>query len=113
MGLVSWWSLASHLAWPISSLTQGPSWWHSHLSAKMDSSKKDSERLAGHIMGWCLLPPFGLSQILLVSFQYQYRVLYQDDLGKQSSSSLAKAGSFGQQFPNNPIIFNLLGSQKA
>ena len=62
MGLVSWWSLASHLAWPISSLTQGPSWWHSHLSAKMDSSKKDAGRLVEHIMGWFLGP----SQILLV-----------------------------------------------
>ena len=56
MGLVSWWSLASHLVWPIFSLTQGPSWWHSHLSAKMDSHKKDARRLVEHIMGWCLLP---------------------------------------------------------
>ena len=69
MELISRLSLANHLAWPIFGLTQGPSWWHMHLSDKMDSSKKDSERLSGHIMGWCLLPPFGLAQILLVSFQ--------------------------------------------
>ena len=56
MGLVFWWSLANHLAWPIFSLTQGPSWWHSHLSANMDSSKKDAGRLVEHILGWCPLP---------------------------------------------------------
>ena len=37
-----------------------------YLSAKMDSSVRVSGRLAGHILGWCLLPPFGLSQILPV-----------------------------------------------
>ena len=35
-----------------------------YLSAKMDSSVRVSGRLAGHILGWCLLPPFGLSHIL-------------------------------------------------
>ena len=49
-------------------LTQGPFWWHLHLSAKMDSSVRVSGRLAGHIMGWHLLLPFGPSQILPVSF---------------------------------------------
>ena len=43
----------------------GPSWWCVHLSAKMKSSVWVSGRLAGHIMGWCLLPPFGPSRILL------------------------------------------------
>ena len=46
-------------------LTQGPSWWCAQHSAKMDSSEKDSEKLAGR-MGWSLLSPFELSQILLV-----------------------------------------------
>ena len=35
MGLVSGLALASHLAWPIFGLTQGPSWWRVRLSAKM------------------------------------------------------------------------------
>ena len=34
-----------------------------HLSAKMDSSVRVSGRCAGRILGWRLLPPFGLSQI--------------------------------------------------
>ena len=96
MGLVSWWSLASHLAWPISSLTQGPSWWHSHLSAKMDSSKKDAGRLVEHIMGWFLGP----SQILLVSFWQQARVPY-EDLLLQDSKCLAKVGDFARWFTSN------------
>ena len=37
------------------------------LSAKMEISAKDSERLVGHIMGLCLLPPLCPSQITLVS----------------------------------------------
>ena len=73
-------SLANHLAWPIFGPTQGPSWWHVHLSAKMDSSEKDSGRLVGYIMGWRLLPPFGPSLILPVSFQRQHHVLYRDFL---------------------------------
>ena len=39
-----------------------------HLSAKIESSVRLSGRLAGHILSWHLLPPFGLSQILPVSF---------------------------------------------
>ena len=57
VGLVSKLSLASHLAWPMFGLTQGPSLWPGRLFAKMDSSAKDSGRLTGH-MGWCLLPLF-------------------------------------------------------
>ena len=59
-------------------LTQGSSWWHWHLPAKMDSHVKDSGRLVGHIMCWWLLPPFGPSQILPVSFQQQHHLPYQD-----------------------------------
>ena len=58
MGLVSGLSLASHLAVPTFGLIQGPSWRHTNLSAKMDSSAKVSGRLAGHIVGWRLLPRF-------------------------------------------------------
>ena len=36
-----------------------------HLSIKMVSSMRVSERLAGQVMGWCLLPPFDPSRILL------------------------------------------------
>ena len=35
------------------------SWWHEHLSVKIVSSARISGRLAGHIMGWHLLPSFG------------------------------------------------------
>ena len=46
-------------------MAQGPSWWYMHYSAKMDSSEKDSGRLAGH-EDWCLLSSFEVSQILQV-----------------------------------------------
>ena len=64
IGLVSGLSLASHPAcahiWPDS----GPSWGCAHFSAKMNSSVMVSGRLAGHIVGWHLLPPIGPSHIL-------------------------------------------------
>ena len=63
MGLVSWFSLASHLAWPIFGLTQGPSWWYTHLSAKLDSSVRVSGRLVGCMVSSFLFVP---SQILPV-----------------------------------------------
>ena len=75
MGLVSRLSLDSHLAWPT---TQGPSLWREQLSAKMDSSMKDSGRLVRHIMGWCLLSPSGPSGILPVSFLRQHQAPYQE-----------------------------------
>ena len=55
VGLVSGLSLADHLAWPALGLAQGPSLWHMHLSAKMDSSRKDPERLA--VSSLLLAPP--------------------------------------------------------
>ena len=64
MGLVLGLVLANRLAWPICALTQGPSWPCMHLSVKVASRVRASGRWAGHIMGWCLLPPFGPSQIL-------------------------------------------------
>ena len=42
----------------------------------MDSSMRASERLLEHIMRWNLFPPFGPSQILLLSFQQQHCVSY-------------------------------------
>ena len=66
MGLVSRLSLASHLDWPIPRLTQGPSWWRTHLSVKMDFSVRASERLAGHIVSSLLLlapPEFWLVEL--------------------------------------------------
>ena len=80
-GLVSKLPLASHLVWPIFGLTWGPSWWQTHLSAKMGSSAKDSGRLVRQYVGWCLLPPFGLSQILLVSFWQQHHIPYHSTTG--------------------------------
>lgn len=44
MGLASWSYLASRLAWPVLGLAQGP-WEHMRLSAKMDSSARDSGSL--------------------------------------------------------------------
>ena len=49
---------------PIFGPAQGPSWWRVHLSVKMEYSAGVSGSLAGHIMGWCVLLPFGPSQIL-------------------------------------------------
>ena len=106
----NWISFLGHL-WPIIllvpifGLTQGPSWWCMHLSAKMDSSMRISQRLVGHIMAWHLLLPCGPTRILLVSFTRQHCVPYPDLLLWDSSckwllSCLAKVGSFGQQFPN-------------
>ena len=63
MELVSGLSLTTHLSWPVLGLTQGPSWWPAHLPAKMHSSAKDPGEVG------CLLPPVGLSLILLVSLQ--------------------------------------------
>ena len=49
--------------WTIT-LSQGPSWWCMHWSAKMDS-REDSGRSVGHT-DWHLLFAFDLSQVLLV-----------------------------------------------
>ena len=58
--------------------------------------------VAGHIMDWCLLPPFGSSGVLLVSFWWQLHIPYQDLLlwdnsCKQLLLHLAKVSCFGQQ----------------
>ena len=54
-GLVSRLSLANHLAWPVLGLALSPSWWHVHLSARMDSSLKDPGRFV--ISSLLLAPP--------------------------------------------------------
>ena len=64
LGLVSGLSLADHPVLPISALTQAPSWWYVHLSAKIDPTAKDSGKL---VLSSLLL--VGSSQILWVSFQ--------------------------------------------
>ena len=61
MGLVSGLSLASHLAWPILGLAQGPSWWRPHLSAKMEATAKDSGRL---VVSFLLLAPLKFSWLV-------------------------------------------------
>ena len=81
----------------------------------MDSHVKDSGRLVGHTVGWCLLPPFGPSQILPVSFQQQHHLPYQDLLlwdnsSKWLSSCLAKAGCFAQWSPNTAMLRHCLGA---
>ena len=60
-GLVSRFSLANCPAWPLLGLAQGPSWWHMHLSAKMDSSVKNSGRL---VVSFFLLAPLKISQLV-------------------------------------------------
>ena len=52
--------LVSSCLWPIT-VIQGPSWWRTHCSTKMDSSEEDSGMLAGHVVSL-----FDLSRILLV-----------------------------------------------
>lgn len=68
MGSASGLSLDDHLAWLIFGPTQGLSSLCAHLSAKVDSSKKASGRLAGHA-DWSLLPLFGPA--LILSFRQQ------------------------------------------
>ena len=57
--------LVSGCLWPIT-LTRGPSWWCACHSAKMDSSKQVSGRVAGH-MDWSLFSPLDVSWIILVN----------------------------------------------
>ena len=52
----------------------GTFWWYMHLSVKMDSSTRVWQKLAGHIMGWCLLPLLGPSWILLIGFGGSFSV---------------------------------------
>ena len=49
--------------------------WKMESWCKMDSSLRVPGSLAGPIIGWCLLPPFGPYQILPVSFPYPCSLL--------------------------------------
>ena len=67
----------------VHSLIQGPSWWCTHVSARKDSSEKDSGRLV--ISSLCWSPHW----VLLVRFWWQHilrywDVLLWDILGKQA-----------------------------
>ena len=87
-------------------MTQGPSWWFMHLSAKTDSSTKDSGRLARQIISSLLLPlptvphPEFSRLILWVSFQGSIEPLCCGTTQASDCHPVAKAGSFGQWFPN-------------
>lgn len=63
MGAVSGLSLASQLACAHSSADSGFFLMGWHLSAKVDSSAKVSGGLAGHLLGWRLLPPLSLPRL--------------------------------------------------
>ena len=84
-------------------MTQGPSLCCVHCLVKIDSSKKDSGRLVGHL-DWHPLSSFDLSWILLVVGNLL--VLHslpgppvQDNSCKRLSSCLARVGRYGQWFP--------------
>ena len=94
-GLVLRLSLASHLAWFIFGLTQGPSWWCLHLSAKMDSSESNSGRLVISSLFWPLPNspnwlPFSAATLSSLSRLPVVR----------RQAGLAKVDGFGYQFPN-------------
>ena len=55
VGLISRLPLANHLARPVFGLAQGLSWWHEHISAKMDSAAKDPGMLEVSSLLWA--PP--------------------------------------------------------
>ena len=58
--------LASGCLWPII-LTQSPSWWHTHCSAKMDVREKDS---GSWLDTWCHLLTFPDLFQLVVAYQF-------------------------------------------
>lgn len=119
-GVSSWLSLASHLAWSMFVLTQGPSWWQVNLSAKMDSSAKDSGRLIRHLMGWHLLPAFGPSDPSQLVFWSSTMSLSRPPIVRQLMQVAVimpiKAGSFGQRslidaltYLKSAYLWNFLG----
>ena len=99
MGLVSRLSLANHLTWLKSSLTQGPSWWCVHLSAKMCNIEKDSGRFIGNT-DWHLHPPSSPSQILLVTFWHNELCSLSGPLiSRQLMQVLGQGGQFQLMVP--------------
>ena len=61
VGLVSGLSLAGHPTWTHIWSNSEPFLVAWTSLSKMDSSASVFGRLVGHIMGWCLFPPFGPS----------------------------------------------------
>ena len=115
VGLAFWCLWPIILFVPIFGLSQGPSWWRVQLSAKMDSSVRVSGRWAGHSTGWHRLLPCGPSRILPVSFQWQHHIPYWnlllwDPSYKQLLLCPARAGGFGQWFPNTSILRGNIGN---
>ena len=102
MGIVSGLSLASHLAWPIVWASVLPGGAASHLSAKMDSSVKDSARLVtSSFFGPSQIPP-GVQR----QHHGPYRgLLLRDSSDKLLSSCLSKAGGFGQDSLTILLLF--------
>ena len=107
-GSVSKLCLASHLVWPIFGLTWGPSCWHTHLSAKMGSSVKDSGRLVGRYCRLVSPPSFrplpnSPGELLAAAphpLSFHNRTSCCETRNKSLSSCLANVGSFHQWFPN-------------
>lgn len=107
-GSVSKLCLASHLVWPIFGLTWGPSCWHTHLSAKMGCSVKDSGRLVGRYCRLVSPPSFrplpnSPGELLAAaphSLSFHNRTSCCETRNKSLSSCLANVGSFHQWFPN-------------
>ena len=96
MGLVSGFSLASHLVWPVLGLTQVYTSFLVMCTLLSQGSWED------------LLPPIGPSQILLVSLQGSTVFLIRasccettHESNYRLSSCLAKVGSFSQWSLNN------------
>ena len=113
--VLRWWIWFPDFPWTIILLglylmTQGPSWWFMHLSAKTDSSTKDSVRLAEQIISSLLLPlppvphPDFSRLILWVSFRGSTALCIEPlccgTVRASDCHPVAKAGSFGQWFPN-------------
>ena len=85
----------SHGLWPVI-LIQSLSWWHTHRSAKMHASKRDSGKWTDTR---CLLLTF--PELFLLVVAYWFRIPYRDLLSQNNScewllKGLARVGSFSQ-----------------
>ena len=87
-----WWDCL----WPII-LTQSPSWWCMHCSAKMDASKKDSGRWSNT---WCLLLTFPELFLLVVN--------YSAFLTRTSSRKTAHANGYYGAWPGWAVSVSVL-----
>ena len=71
------------------------------LSVKMRSRVRVSGRLAGSIVSWCLLPPFGLSQILPVGGRLSVPLPYWS-----SCCEITHASSYYRAWPRQAVLVN-------